>query len=55
MRNPAPGELRYGIGMQNDMRCIGLIGGITWESTLDYYRVINREVARRLGGVIPAT
>lgn len=41
----------YGIGMQNEMRSIGLIGGITWESTLDYYRVINREVARRLGGV----
>jgi aspartate racemase len=43
--------LLYGIGMQNEMRSIGLIGGITWESTLDYYRVINREVARRLGGV----
>lgn len=51
MRNPALGELLYGEGMQNSMRSIGLIGGITWESTLDYYRVINREVSRRLGGV----
>jgi len=32
------------------MKTIGLIGGVTWESTLDYYRVINEEVARRLGG-----
>jgi amino-acid racemase len=32
------------------MKTIGLIGGVTWESTLDYYRIINEEVARRLGG-----
>src|SRR5262249_42888741 len=32
-------------------RPLGLIGGVTWMSTLDYYRVINEEVARRLGGV----
>lgn len=31
------------------MKLIGLIGGVTWESTGDYYRTINREVARRLG------
>ncbi|HKA44559.1 MAG TPA: amino acid racemase [Burkholderiales bacterium] len=33
------------------MRPVGLIGGVTWLSTLDYYRAINEEVARRLGGV----
>lgn len=31
------------------MKTIGLIGGLTWESTLEYYRIINREVNSRLG------
>jgi len=29
---------------------IGLIGGMSWESSAEYYRIINREVRRRLGG-----
>ena len=33
------------------MRTIGLVGGMSWESTAVYYRVINREVGRRLGGL----
>lgn len=33
------------------MRTIGLIGGMSWESTAHYYRVINQETARRLGGL----
>lgn len=33
------------------MKCIGLLGGMSWESTAEYYRLINREVARRLGGL----
>jgi len=32
------------------MRTIGLIGGLTWYSTIEYYRAINREVNERLGG-----
>ncbi|MCK4792305.1 MAG: aspartate/glutamate racemase family protein [Desulfobacteraceae bacterium] len=32
------------------MKLIGLIGGISWESTVEYYRHINRMVAERLGG-----
>lgn len=32
------------------MRTIGLIGGMSWESTVTYYRVINEETRRRLGG-----
>ena len=32
------------------MKTIGLIGGITWYSTLDYYRLVNEEVNKRLGG-----
>src|SRR5262245_11330505 len=29
---------------------IGLIGGMSWESSAEYYRIINREVRKRLGG-----
>jgi aspartate racemase len=32
------------------MRTLGLIGGISWASTIDYYRGINEEVNRRMGG-----
>ena len=32
------------------MRTLGLIGGMTWHSTLDYYRLINKGVHERLGG-----
>lgn len=30
---------------------IGLVGGMSWESSAEYYRIINREVRNRLGGV----
>lgn len=33
------------------MKTIGLIGGMSWESTTLYYQLINREVAKRLGGL----
>ncbi|MCB1693067.1 MAG: aspartate/glutamate racemase family protein, partial [Pseudomonadales bacterium] len=33
------------------MRTIGLIGGMSWESTLTYYQLINRGVAETLGGL----
>ena len=33
------------------MKTIGLIGGMSWESSLEYYRIINEEVNSRLGGV----
>ena len=32
------------------MKTIGLIGGMSWESSLEYYRIINEEVKRKLGG-----
>lgn len=32
------------------MKTIGLIGGTTWHSTIDYYRVINETINNRLGG-----
>jgi aspartate racemase len=33
------------------MKVIGLIGGMSWESTAHYYRIINQETRERLGGV----
>ena len=33
------------------MKTIGLIGGTTWLSTKDYYRIINQEINCQLGGV----
>lgn len=32
------------------MKTIGLIGGMSWESSLEYYRIINETVKERLGG-----
>ncbi len=32
------------------MRAIGLIGGLSWESTVIYYQIINQRVRERLGG-----
>ena len=32
------------------MKVIGLLGGMSWESTAVYYRAINTEVKKRLGG-----
>jgi aspartate racemase len=32
------------------LKTIGLIGGMSWESSLEYYRLINESVKRRLGG-----
>ncbi|MEV0679629.1 aspartate/glutamate racemase family protein [Actinosynnema sp. NPDC050436] len=32
------------------MRTIGLIGGMSWESSAEYYRLLNEETRRRLGG-----
>jgi len=33
------------------MRKIGLVGGVGWRSTAEYYRLINEDVARRMGGL----
>lgn len=32
------------------MKIIGLIGGMSWESSLEYYRILNETVKQRLGG-----
>ncbi len=33
------------------MKTIGLLGGMSWESTVSYYQTINRVVGQRLGGL----
>ncbi len=33
------------------MKTIGLIGGMSWESSLEYYRIINEKVKEKLGGL----
>jgi aspartate racemase len=33
------------------MKAIGLIGGMSWESTVPYYRQINQTIKERLGGL----
>ena len=32
-------------------RVIGLIGGMSWESSAEYYRLINQQVRQRLGSL----
>ena len=33
------------------IKVIGLLGGMSWESSLEYYRIINEIVKQRLGGL----
>jgi len=33
------------------LKTIGLVGGMSWESSLEYYRIINEMVRERLGGL----
>jgi aspartate racemase len=32
------------------MRMIGMLGGMSWESSAEYYRLLNEETRRRRGG-----
>ena len=33
------------------MKTIGMLGGMSWESSAVYYQILNREVQKRLGGI----
>lgn len=33
------------------MKIIGLIGGMSWESTVTYYKIINEVIKNKLGGL----
>jgi aspartate racemase len=37
--------------MVNNMKTIGLIGGMSWESSAVYYKIVNQKVKEHLGGV----
>jgi aspartate racemase len=37
--------------VEKAMKKIGLIGGMSWESSIEYYRIINETVRDRLGGL----
>jgi aspartate racemase len=33
-----------------DMKVLGMIGGLSWESTQHYYQIMNRDIQEKLGG-----
>jgi aspartate racemase len=33
------------------VKTIGLLGGMSWESSAEYYRLVNEQVKARLGGL----
>ncbi len=39
------------MGVDTGMKTIGLIGGMSWESTAEYYRILNERTRERLGGL----
>lgn len=58
IRNPIAGSFCYfciraemSDGASGGMQMIGLIGGMSWESTAIYYRRLNEQVRTRLGGL----
>lgn len=54
---PIAGEPRDNSGtetLEHDMKTIGLIGGMSWESTATYYRLINQAVRAQRGGLVSA-
>ena len=52
-RSPQAAERRYARRLQSEVRVktIGLLGGMSWESTATYYETINRAVSQKLGGL----
>ncbi len=43
------GAFDEAVGGESAMRTIGLIGGMSWESSAEYYRILNQGVRDRLG------
>jgi len=41
----------YKPNKEQGMKTIGLIGGMSWESSIEYYRIINETVRDKLGGL----
>lgn len=38
-------------GIKLNMKTIGLIGGMSWESTVTYYQIVNEVIKKELGGL----
>ena len=36
---------------ESQMKTIGIIGGVSWESSIEYYRLMNEMVNKQLGGL----
>ena len=45
LTSPAPAQAA------RQMKTIGLLGGMSWESTIEYYRLLNQIVKARMGGL----
>jgi len=39
------------LNWRKTMKTIGMIGGMSWESSIEYYRIINQTVREKLGGL----
>src|SRR4051812_18214800 len=50
-REPRPGLPWKSEPMAGGMKTIGLVGGMSWESSAVYYRDLNLGVQKRLGGL----
>jgi aspartate racemase len=50
LRADRAGDLRDRAAAAVAVKTIGLIGGMSWESSAEYYRILNRAVRTRLGG-----
>ena len=37
--------------MDKNMKTIGLIGGMSWQSTVHYYQILNETIHQKLGGL----
>jgi len=37
--------------MEYEMKTIGIIGGMSWESSIEYYRILNEVTRKKLGGL----
>jgi aspartate racemase len=47
---PEPALVGANAILHASMKTIGMIGGMSWESSVLYYRMVNQETKRRLGG-----
>jgi aspartate racemase len=43
-------DTKIELNKSKSMKTIGIIGGMSWKSSLEYYRIINELIQKRLGG-----